>query len=30
MTHLSITEGAPHWGPHVTDTEYQGQHLQGE
>jgi quercetin dioxygenase-like cupin family protein len=26
MTHLSITEGAPHWGPHVTDAEYQGQH----
>jgi quercetin dioxygenase-like cupin family protein len=25
MTHLSITEGAPHWGPHVTDAEYQGQ-----
>ena len=23
MTHLSITEGAPHWGPHVTDAEYQ-------
>jgi len=22
MTHLSITEGAPHWGPHVTDDEY--------
>ncbi len=22
MTHLSITEGAPHWGPHVTDAEY--------
>lgn len=22
MTHLSITEGAPHWGPHVTDEEY--------
>ena len=21
MTHLSITEGAPHWGPHVTDDE---------
>ncbi|MFY9888029.1 MAG: cupin domain-containing protein [Streptosporangiaceae bacterium] len=25
MTHLSITEGAPHWGPHVTDAEYHGQ-----
>jgi quercetin dioxygenase-like cupin family protein len=25
MTHLSITEGAPHWGAHVTDTEYRGQ-----
>ncbi|MGO9782264.1 MAG: hypothetical protein ACLPKE_31510 [Streptosporangiaceae bacterium] len=24
MTHLSITEGAPHWGPHVTDAEYNG------
>jgi quercetin dioxygenase-like cupin family protein len=24
MTHLSITEGAPHWGPHVTDAEYGG------
>ena len=23
MTHLSITEGAPHWGAHVTDAEYQ-------
>ena len=23
MTHLSITEGAPHWGTHVTDAEYQ-------
>lgn len=22
MTHLSITEGAPSWGPHVSDTEY--------
>ena len=22
MTHLSITEGAPHWGAHVTDDEY--------
>jgi quercetin dioxygenase-like cupin family protein len=22
MTHLSITEGAPHWGSHVTDEEY--------
>ena len=25
MTHLSITEGPAHWGPHVTDAEYQGQ-----
>ena len=24
MTHLSITEGPPHWGPHVTDDEYRG------
>jgi quercetin dioxygenase-like cupin family protein len=24
MTHLSITEGGPHWGPHVTDDEYGG------
>ena len=24
MTHLSITEGAPHWGPRVTDDEYLG------
>ena len=23
MTHLSITEGAPHWGAHVTDEEYE-------
>ena len=22
MTHLSITEGDPHWGAHVTDEEY--------
>jgi quercetin dioxygenase-like cupin family protein len=22
MTHLSITEGAPHWGAHVTDEDY--------
>jgi quercetin dioxygenase-like cupin family protein len=22
MTHLSITEGNPQWGPHVTDDEY--------
>ena len=22
MTHLSITEGAPHWGDHVSDDEY--------
>jgi quercetin dioxygenase-like cupin family protein len=25
MTHLSITEGDPHWGAHVTDDEYGGQ-----
>jgi len=25
MTHLSITEGAPHWGAHVTDAEYRDQ-----
>lgn len=24
MTHLSITDGAAHWGSHVTDNEYQG------
>lgn len=24
MTHLSITEGAPNWGSHVTDREYLG------
>jgi quercetin dioxygenase-like cupin family protein len=24
MTHLSITEGAPSWGEHVMDAEYQG------
>ena len=24
MTHLSITEGGPHWGDHVTDEEYLG------
>jgi quercetin dioxygenase-like cupin family protein len=24
MTHLSITEGAPRWGAHVTDAEYRG------
>jgi quercetin dioxygenase-like cupin family protein len=24
MTHLSITEGAPNWRPHVTDSEYDG------
>jgi quercetin dioxygenase-like cupin family protein len=22
LTHLSITEGSPHWGDHVTDAEY--------
>ncbi len=30
MMHLSITEGAPHWGSHVTDAEYQGQHKPGK
>ena len=25
MSHLSITEGAPHWGAHVTDAEYRRQ-----
>jgi len=25
MTHLSLTEGAPTWGDHVTDTEYRGE-----
>jgi quercetin dioxygenase-like cupin family protein len=29
MTHLSITEGAPHWGPHVTDAEYRGHNGDG-
>jgi quercetin dioxygenase-like cupin family protein len=24
MTHLSITEGAPRWAEHVSDTEYRG------
>jgi quercetin dioxygenase-like cupin family protein len=24
MTHLTITEGGPHWGAHVTDDEYTG------
>jgi quercetin dioxygenase-like cupin family protein len=24
MTHLSITEGPPSWGPHVSDAEYHG------
>jgi quercetin dioxygenase-like cupin family protein len=24
MTHLTITNGTAHWGPHVTDDEYQG------
>ena len=24
MTHLSITEGAPHWAEHVRDAEYHG------
>jgi hypothetical protein len=30
MTHLSITEGAPHWGDHVTDDEYQSQPTRSE
>jgi quercetin dioxygenase-like cupin family protein len=25
MTHLSITEGQPTWGDHVTDAEYRGE-----
>ena len=25
MTHLTLTEGDPHWGAHVTDAEYDGQ-----
>ncbi|HUB40578.1 MAG TPA: cupin domain-containing protein [Streptosporangiaceae bacterium] len=25
MSHLSITEGAPNWGAHVTDAEYRRQ-----
>ncbi|HEX4429975.1 MAG TPA: cupin domain-containing protein [Frankiaceae bacterium] len=24
MTHLSITDGTPNWGPHVSDAEYGG------
>jgi quercetin dioxygenase-like cupin family protein len=24
MTHLSMTDGDPHWGPKVTDAEYPG------
>ena len=24
MTHISLTEGAPTWGDHVTDDEYRG------
>jgi quercetin dioxygenase-like cupin family protein len=24
MAHLSMTEGDPHWGDHVTDDEYRG------
>ena len=24
MTHLSITDGSPTWGEHVTDAEYHG------
>jgi quercetin dioxygenase-like cupin family protein len=26
LTHLSITDGAPHWGDHVADAEYHGSH----
>ncbi len=26
MTHISITEGLPHWGDQVTDAEYGAQH----
>ncbi|HTW98810.1 MAG TPA: cupin domain-containing protein [Acidimicrobiales bacterium] len=26
LTHLSITEGPPHWGAHVSDAEYQASH----
>lgn len=26
MTHLSIIEGTPHWGEHVSDGEYQSSH----
>jgi quercetin dioxygenase-like cupin family protein len=29
MAHLSITEGAAHWGGHVTDEEYQAGAQQG-
>ena len=25
MSHLSITEGVPHWGEHVTEAEYRGE-----
>jgi quercetin dioxygenase-like cupin family protein len=28
MTHLSITEGAPQWGDHVTDEQYAGARTQ--
>jgi quercetin dioxygenase-like cupin family protein len=28
-THFSITEGAPHWGAHVTDEEYHAGAQQG-
>ena len=24
MTHISLTEGGPTWGDHVTDDEYRG------
>lgn len=26
MIHLSVTEGVPHWGKHVTDAEYADAH----
>jgi quercetin dioxygenase-like cupin family protein len=28
LTHLSITEGAPSWGAHVTDEEYRSKEVQ--
>jgi hypothetical protein len=29
MTHLSLTDGAPTWGDHVTDAEYNQQPSKG-